>query len=491
MSDLDSGDMPLKKLGGILATIGGWIEGFFNVLRAVVIDALIIAAVVLAVTVGYREVMRPDTVIEEIALPSDLSDLGYSGQVAAMRLVDAVNKLNDEAQRLSDLDEKTSLIPSSRQFELVEPQTGLSLRAISAAIDSLVPGRRTHVAGEFVCAKKKCKIEDMQLRLRVFDGTKLAIATAGPIGAIGEEASEGEIESYFRRSAVELLKVLDPIVIAERLAASATADPYVPEFGDQRPVLEEAIRLSKSLVRRAHEDDARAAVLLGQIFSLTGRTAEAERWFTRVADIATSDEAPLVGAANYNWGEMLDGKPEATEKWKTAERIFATSASDGRLGSSYLIWQGLTFEELGRFGDAEAVYQSWIAAEPENPGAHFQLAYLLSNQALAGNDPGRMEKAIEAFQAVVDIDPTHYRAYNEIAVLLDRLKRPVEALPYYVTADSLTHADPVVAENLRTAAAQAVTEHREETCALVPADAATWSSVQEKLALLLADACPP
>ncbi len=264
-----------KELPSVATTIRTWIAGFFNFLRTVVVDSLVVGALVLAVVVAFREIARPDTVIEEIALPKTLSDLGYSGQVAAMRLVDAVNKLNDEALRLSDLDEQTSLIPSSRQFELVETQTGLSLRTVSALVDSLFPGRRTRVAGEFVCLRKACEVEDMQLRLRVFDGSTLKVTTAGPIGAvgaIGEKATEDRIEDYFRRSAVELLKAIDPIVITERLAASATAEPYNPEFGDQRPVREEAIRLSKALVRRGHEDDARAAALLGQIYSVTGRS---------------------------------------------------------------------------------------------------------------------------------------------------------------------------------------------------------------------------
>lgn len=493
MGNWNPRDWQWSWFGSVFSTIGSWIEGFFRLLRAIVVDSLVVGAIVLLVAVGWREVMRPDTVIEEIVLPKALSDLGYSGQVAAMRLVDAVNRLNEEAQRLSDLDQETSLIPSSRQFEFVESQTGLSLRTVSAAIDSLFPGRRTRVAGEFVCPKKACKIEDLQLRLRVFDGSELAVATAGPIAVIGENATEGAIEDYFRRSAVELLKVLDPIVVAERLAASATAEPYVPEFGDQGPVLEEAIRLSKSLVRRGHDDDARAAALLGQIFSLSGNRVEAERWFARVVTVARPEEAPLVATAEYLWGEMLDreseGIPEAKEKWNNAARIFAASAENGELGSSYLMWQGLTLQELGDFDDAKAVYERWVAAEPDDPGARFQLAYLLANPTRTLGNSAATETAIEAFKFVLDIDPTHYTAHNEIGVLLSNSGRPVASLEYYATAAFLSRNHPVVADNLRFAVENAVVADRAGACALIAPGAGTQALAREQLAPLLASHC--
>jgi tetratricopeptide (TPR) repeat protein len=462
------------------------IAGLLGFARTVLVDTLVVAAIILIALIVHREIWRPDTVIDEIGLPENLSKLGYSGRVAAMRLVDAVNQLNDEAQRFSDLNEKTSLVPTSRHFELVEPQTGVSLRTISAAVDLLFPNRRTHVAGEFICTDSACTIPNMQLRLRVFRGNVLDIATAGPIGPVDDE---GDIESYFRKSAVELLKAIDPIVIAERLAASAAVVPYDPEFGDQKAVWNEAIRIGKALVRRGHEDDARAAALLGQMYSMSGEPREAERWFVRVDSLASPAERAIVGTARYHWGVMLADTPEAREKLNQAADLFQAAEADGGLHSSFLVWQGLTLEELERYPEAEAVYEKLTREEPENSGAMFQLAMLIASRAQSDNDPELMRDAIGKFEVVLDIDSTHYAAHNEIGHLLMALGEPVAAVRRYAHAVSLAPGDKILQANLSGARDAAMQSDREATCALLSPDAEEGSAEPDKLADLLGDTC--
>ncbi len=205
--------------------------------------------------------------------------------------------------------------------------------------------------------------------------------------------------------------------------------------------------------------------------------------------IASPEEAPLIATADYHWGQMLAGTPEAQEKWQAASAIFEASANRGRLHSSYLIWQGLTLEALQRFDDAEVVYRRWVAAEPDDSGARFQLAYLLAQRARVNNDKDGMREAIEEFEGVLDIDPTHYRAYNEIAVLLRMLGEPVASLRYYLAANTLAPKDKIIGENLRGAAGIALASDLRGTCDLVRPGKEARSAEDEKLAILLRGSC--
>ena len=50
------------------------------------------------------EVFGDEIVIEEIEVPESLTKMGYSGQVASLRLWDALQRITEETKKNSDLD---------------------------------------------------------------------------------------------------------------------------------------------------------------------------------------------------------------------------------------------------------------------------------------------------------------------------------------------------------------------------------------------------
>lgn len=433
--------------------------------RGLLVDLLVISGIVLVVLIVIREARRPDVVIEEISLPDKLKELGYSGHVASMRLIDAVNQLTSETLRRTDLDKKTVLTAVSQQFDLVEPQSGLSLRTISNAIDAVFPARKRRVAGEFVCTDAQCSIPNMQLRMRVSTGGDVAIASAGRIG----DVSEAGVEAYFRKSAVELLKLLDPIVIAERLAAARLGEA---EFGSPEGVRLEAIRISRALTRNGHGDDARAAALLGGMYAEMGDGRAAAYWFAEVERRAGPRERALIGTSLYLWSTMAMGRDDAERSAKLlrAKQIFAEEAAAGRLDPSYFAWRAYTLEALDDDDGAEAVYAEWVTRRPEDAHAHLFFGLLLARQARRDGAGADMESPIMRIEEALALDPYSHHAHNEIGNLLVETDRPSEAIGRYADAVRSMPDEPVLHRNLAYAVFLASERGGDETCALVSAE---------------------
>lgn len=76
--------------------------------------------------------------------------------------------------------------------------------AIAARIVRQLLGlQQTRISGEVLCLGQDCELENLQLRLRVFTGERMEIATAGPVGQTG-------MAEYFANSALAVLDILDP-----------------------------------------------------------------------------------------------------------------------------------------------------------------------------------------------------------------------------------------------------------------------------------------
>jgi hypothetical protein len=127
------------------------------------------AGAILVITL--KDVASDAIVLEDFGPPpKPLADMGYTGQVAAHRLWGAVNNIYDDA---AGSGEKAQLLAESRQLEITESKSGLSLRGLADMLRALVGRDQTRVGGEFVCQDQSCTLELTELRLRVLTGGEM------------------------------------------------------------------------------------------------------------------------------------------------------------------------------------------------------------------------------------------------------------------------------------------------------------------------------
>ena len=93
---------------------------------------------------------------------------------------------------------------------------------------------------------------------------------------------------------------------------------------------------------------------------------------------------------------------------------------------------GVVLADRGRTGEAIETLQGAVAADPGNPAVHLRLARLLTGE-------GRLQEAAASYDEVVAREPSGV-AYRELAAVLQRLGRPLEAEKSLVRAGALDKA---------------------------------------------------
>ena len=133
-------------------------------LRTFLVDVLVIGSVSGIALFIYLELSRDTIIIDEIGLPKPLLDMGYTGQIASVRLWDALQRINDETALRTDFDEQTPWLTESEQIKFTEPQTGISLQGVVQLLGRL-DGSSRRIAGDFVCGDPECTPDKIELRL--------------------------------------------------------------------------------------------------------------------------------------------------------------------------------------------------------------------------------------------------------------------------------------------------------------------------------------
>lgn len=223
----------------------------FVVWRKFLVNGLLLFALVFLIPLTVHEMLRTQVVLEPIGMPDILTEMGYSGDVAAHRIWDEVESINELAETSKA---RLSLQPVSRQIEIAIPDTGVSFKSIAHVLRRFLNAYETRIAGEFVCTSNPCKRETLALRLRVFrDGHH--ILKLEPLGQKTED-------QYFREGALKLLEFIDPYVVASfhfskrnRPAAKSMAESIVLAGAEDRKWAYNLLGLL-----RAEENDEEGAI---------------------------------------------------------------------------------------------------------------------------------------------------------------------------------------------------------------------------------------
>ncbi|SLN57843.1 Tetratricopeptide repeat protein [Roseovarius litorisediminis] len=335
-------------------------------LRSTIINSVVIGSIVAVLAVTAIELLRRPVIIEEIGLPRKLSDMGYSGSVAAHRLWDAVQTIQDNSGTLKP---QTSLMTASRQLDVVEPGTGISLQGLTQMLRELLGLKQTRIAGEIICLDSDCASRSLALRLRVITDQGMQIVSAGEIGG-------QSVDEYFIASALKLLEKIDPYVVAAY---------YYDNPADR----EKSLQIARQLVDIDHKHAAWGANMIANMEYRNGNIDASVRWYETSTALANSHGMHGFALPWYGWGVSLgrlERHKEAIEKFERAATENPELASvwlgwgaslaklgqheqaigkyekatqlDSGLASAWLGW-GVSLARLGQLEDAKGKYQHW------------------------------------------------------------------------------------------------------------------------------------
>ena len=377
------------------------------VARTATLNGLLVVSVIAIIGVMASDLNRDVVVIDPIRLPATLQNMGYSEDVAAHRLWDEVVRINEGTPTAKD---RVALLPASQRVDFEAPGAGVSLQALVQMLRRFLGMEETRIAGEFICTTTDCKPEGLALRLRVFRGDRMKIISLSPIG---DQANDDKIEQYFHIAARELLRELDPYVLAFFLYQTDKA-------GARREALQ--------IINPTHPQLKWALNLLGLVAADSGDYDTAIGWYKRAVAADPDDKFAI---AYINWGDALlaKGDPDgAIAKFMRATRL------DPDYALAYSSW-GNALTHKGDLAGAIAKHARVVKLDPENAFAYNNLGNALYNN-------GDLDGAIAEFRRATELDPQDANTYYNWGIVLEDKGDLDEAIANYRRA---TELDPTYA----------------------------------------------
>lgn len=427
-------------------------------------STLFLAFIALIAFDAVREIYWRDVAyIEPLHLPEALEDYGYSAEVGAYRLRDALVSIADTATDLeafssTDSPEAAVFLPITEELSFEIPRLEWSFRSTVLLARRFLRVHELRIAGEFVCppdgGERPCSSrETIQMRLRIFkpDGSMKLIE----MPAIGQQ----DLTNYFLRAALGVLDEIDPYTVARyALALSLDArnpeDPApaevptapdndrdaesaglsIAEGMDADSLLAQAERVARKVAHPSHEHYAYGLEMLGLIaYRRTLLTDEeeadiqlygdADLWFRRAIEEASDLQKRQI----YNsWGFVTrrNSLLEDTERTKLAIRRYDMAIHHGARHSRVFNNRGFANRRVGNNAAAERDYTRAIALDPD----YFQ-AY--NNRGAVRRRLCKFEEAASDYQRATELKPDYRVAYANLGYLLSRWQRYDEAEAAY------------------------------------------------------------
>ncbi|MBW4707254.1 hypothetical protein KX928_05590 [Roseobacter sp. YSTF-M11] len=334
-------------------------------LRSAVLSTVAVLAVVAVLVVAIRDLTRAPIVLEEIGVTETLSKDGYSGLVTSNMLWDAIEDIRNFT---GDSKKNVRIQTASRQLDVVEPGSGLSLQRITGVLRSLFNLPQTRIAGEFVCLASTCRNTEISLRIRIFSGDGTRVLSAGPIG-------DRTMEAYFNDTALALLEQeIDPLVAARYY--------YFDNFEDWQL---DVARIATQLLLQRGPNAEEAATLLGfvaldnldydQAIALSTQAIEVgndvraqQPFWSRGAaaqDAVRAQSLLLQGQALSEKGFTLRDEDMQRQAIAVLDRAAALAPDYGFIRTA----QARTMEGLNEFEKAEELYRMAVEVDRLDPYA--------------------------------------------------------------------------------------------------------------------------
>lgn len=378
----------------------------------------------------FDELNRDDIEVRPIAVPARLAEAGFTPEVAALRLMDALLELQASvgAEPRRRTGDATGPHP-----DFTVPLTGLSLRSLASALrDSFgLPERR--VTGEVTQEG-----ETLRLRLRLSgQGVIADVAAATP-------------DALLRAGAPQVWRAVQPVLYAWWLAGEAPTEASMREAlsemmarpsADARLMLTTRLLYARSLLRSGEAEAALVAhdALLqdspgyapalygrGRALRELGRLDEAMDALQAAQRALPSASFPRIGIA-----QILRDRGEA----EAALALLSPLLRDPGVDQEVRTEAAMALLALGRSREALPLARRAVAEDPRSPAAHTALGLALLRERQA-------EAALRAFDVALQLAPLWAEAQLFRAEALRALGREAEALAVLEQVRPLLQALP-------------------------------------------------
>jgi tetratricopeptide (TPR) repeat protein len=371
-------------------SVFGWIARTATIANLVALTWIGLSVVICVLIV--REVMRNVVTIEPISVPKELSDRGYTPEVAGHRLRDALNEyadINKASSLVVDPNlkaegSKADALNIAARDELpdfVVPQIGLSLNAIVASIRSVLH----YSSGQTISGEILFHDSKYALRVRV-DGRQVFGS-----GFVADNPDE-------------LLTKAAPAV-TDRI------QPYINAIAAYRANPEQGVLKADDIIARREESDVnvQAAYLLkGTFFFDRKNYVDAEKMFRKAIGLNWSNPAP-----HNELGRTMERQRRYDEAIAQYRRIIAMDPK------SAVAYNNMGYAMFARakpdqkHADAIEQYHHAIAVNPHYMMARNNLAVALSSQ-------GDVDDAVAEYHQAIQVDPKYVYAHWNLAFILKK-----------------------------------------------------------------------
>jgi len=330
------------------------------------------------------ELWERKTSIEPISVPKSLADAGYTSEVAAHRLRDAMDHYLNEAQRPSASNimvfgtsgiEVAKITLPAEAPKIVVPTVGISLDTIATSIRPFLGGDRRHsISGEFFIKNKL-----LWLKLRL-DGHELYVSDDG----VDPESPDDQ----FAKAMPTIFDAIQPYVVA------------LAEAG-QNPL--EALKLADQIIARlpASDDNVVSSYILkGAIHLNLGNHESATTALNTAAQLAPNSAHPhaflaLIASDSGDLDGAIAGYGKAIQR-------------DSKMAVAFNN-RGVAFADKGDHDRAIADYTEAIRLDRN-------FAYAFNNRGVALAGKGDFDRAIRDYDEAVRLDPGYAIAFNNRGV---------------------------------------------------------------------------
>jgi tetratricopeptide (TPR) repeat protein len=190
--------------------------------KSLAVSLAIVVAFMVALLIAYKEIGREEELtIEPFAVPKQLTDLGYSGEIAAYRVVEQISNIVKQAKtgRRASLalmqsrtepaeSESVGLTTSNSALALKVPDSDVTIGSIVQSLRHYFSKDGTRVTGSFRCEPAPCKSDGILLRLTVRQGGGYHYIDCGKLPIDSAAAT-----AYYEKAAESILSYLDPYVL--------------------------------------------------------------------------------------------------------------------------------------------------------------------------------------------------------------------------------------------------------------------------------------
>lgn len=329
------------------------------------------------------EVWRPTTVLEPISVPKFLADKGLTGEVVAHRLWEAISAIEERA---ASVNEDSRFQTLSRQIDVVEPGTGLSIQGLARIVRRVLNLHETRVGGEIVCTWENGTCADaLQLQLRVIREDRVSVIGPRPLS---------DWDAAFHDNAVDVLRITNPYVLAV--------------YFDKTNREAEALATARGIVRDGHPDRDWAYGLLGYLENRHKRYREAIRYLTAALKLARDQSDNAMAVVAYNLGDVYmranraDTGLRGPERISTAIAYFeqASSLRGDYLEAVLAMSKAYTFRKDYDIADWYA--RQAMGIDPDNPEGALQLAAVYVERGLVA-DAGAIYENLRNRHPISDV----------------------------------------------------------------------------------------